>query len=159
HNIICCLALAAPAADPTFPPKLPDGGTLAGDRSDDFLKPPAKLAEGVVVAKTAPAIDFLYLPGQDYAGKPWSCWGEPLFAGGKWYVSAGDHLAPQGNAFVYEYDPKVKAARRLLDLRQVLNLPDGHYTPGKIHGRLDRGDDGLIYFSTHRGSTKVTTDQ
>jgi hypothetical protein len=38
-------------------------------------------------------------------------------------------------------------------------LPDGHYSPGKIHSRLDLGDDGWLYFSTHRGSTKVTTDQ
>lgn len=41
----------------------------------------------------------------------------------------------------------------------MLNLPDGHYTPGKIHSRLDLGDDGWLYFSTHRGSTRVTTDQ
>jgi hypothetical protein len=44
-------------------------------------------------------------------------------------------------------------------VRKVLNLPEGHYTPGKIHGRLDLGDDGWLYFSTHRGSPKVTNDQ
>src|SRR5205085_3480878 len=38
-------------------------------------------------------------------------------------------------------------------------LPDGDYTPGKIPGRLDMGDDGCLYFSTHRGSPRVTTDQ
>src|SRR5690606_14886924 len=36
---------------------------------------------------------------------------------------------------------------------------DGHYVPGKIHSRLDLGADGWLYFSTHRGSTKVTTDE
>jgi hypothetical protein len=41
----------------------------------------------------------------------------------------------------------------------VLKLPEGHYTPGKIHGRVDVGDDGYLYFSTHRGSPRVTNDQ
>jgi len=35
----------------------------------------------------------------------------------------------------------------------------GWYTPGKVHSRLDMGADGNIYFSTHRGSTKTTTDK
>jgi hypothetical protein len=48
--------------------------------------------------------------------------------------------------------------RRLVDVRQVLRLPAGHYTPGKIHGRLDLGEDGWLYFATHRGSTRVTSD-
>src|SRR5581483_6748629 len=39
-----------------------------------------------------------------------------------------------------------------------LALPDGHYTPGKTQSRLDLADDGWIYFSTHRGSTRATTD-
>ena len=30
---------------------------------------------------------------------------DSLVAGGKYYASIGDHLAPEGNAFVYEYDP------------------------------------------------------
>jgi hypothetical protein len=45
-----------------------------------------------------------------------------------------------------------------MDVRKVLNLPEGHYTPGKIHSRLDLGSDGWLYCSTHRGSTRATTD-
>jgi streptogramin lyase len=60
---------------------------------------------------------------------------------------------------VYEYDPATHEFRKLLDLKELLNLPEGHYAPGKIHSRLDMGKDGWIYCSTHRGSTKVTTDQ
>src|SRR5262249_39483312 len=77
----------------------------------------------------------------------------------KYYASVGDHLAPQGNAFVYEYDLDNQNFRQLVDLRKLLQLPDGHYSPGKIHSRLDLGDDGWLYFSTHRGSTTVTTDK
>jgi hypothetical protein len=101
----------------------------------------------------------MYYPGQTYAGKPWSAWGDSLAAGGKYYASIGDHLAPGGNAFVLEYDPATKAMRRLADVRATLGLPDGHYTPGKIHGRLDLARDGWLYFSTHRGSPTATTDR
>jgi hypothetical protein len=150
---------AAAKTDVAFPPALPDGKAVITDTSDQFLKPPNGLREGVTVAKTPPTIDFLYYPGQTYAGKPWSAWGDSLAANGKYYASIGDHLAPQGNAFVYEYDPEAKRFRQLLDVRKLLDLPEGHYTPGKIHSRLDLGDDGWLYCSTHRGSTKVTTDQ
>ena len=146
-------------AEPTYPPALPDGKSIVTDSSPLFLKPPATLREGVAIAKTAPTIDFAYFPGQTYAGKPWSNWGDSLAVSGKYYASIGDHLAPQGNAFVYEYDPQTKEFRLLCDVKKLLDLPAGHYVPGKIHSRLDMGSDGWLYFGTHRGSTKVTTDQ
>ncbi len=142
----------------TFPPQLPDGQRSLTESSPKFLDPPETLREGVAIAKTPPTVDFLYYPGQDYPGKPWSNWGDSLAVGGKYYASIGDHLAPAGNAFVYEYDPQEKSFRQLANLRELLNLPEGHYMPGKIHSRLDLGDDGWLYFSTHRGSTKVTSD-
>src|SRR5262249_26858749 len=127
------------AGEPTFPPTLPGGKEVVTDRADAFLKPPATLREGVAVAKTPPTVDFLYYPGKPCPGKPWSNWGDSLAANGKYYASVGDHLAPGGNAFVYEYDPAAKQFRQLVDVRKVLNLPEGDYTPGKIHGRLDLG--------------------
>lgn len=148
----------AAAEKVTYPPKLPDDKEIVTDTSEDFLKAPANLKPGVAVAKTPPTVDFLYFPGQTYEGKPWSNWGDSLAANGKYYASIGDHLAPAGNAFVFEYDPETKKLRLLADVRKTLQMPDGHYTPGKIHGRLDLGDDGCLYFSTHRGSPKVTTD-
>jgi hypothetical protein len=150
---------AAKAAQPEipFPPKLPGGKELVTDTSDEFLKPPATLREGVAVAKAAPTIDFMYFPGQTYPGKPWSNWGDGSVANGKYYTAVGDHLAPGGNAFVFEYDPAKKTLRQLVDVRKVLNLPEGHYTPGKIHTRVDLGRDGWLYFATHRGSEGVTT--
>ncbi len=150
---------SAAVAEVAFPPKLPADKEVVTDTSDDFLKPPATLKAGVAVAKVAPAVDFLYFPGQTYAGKPWSNWGDSLAANGKYYASIGDHLAPSGNAFVFEYDPAKKRLRQLVDLKKVLGLPAGHYAPGKIHGRLDLGEDGWLYFATHRGSPRVTNDR
>lgn len=147
------------AEEADFPPTLPGGKTHRTDTSPQFLKPPATLKEGVLIAKTPPMVDFLYFPGQDYEGKPWSNWGDSLAVDGKYYASVGDHLAPAGNAFVYEYDPATKKFRELINLKKLLQLPEGHYAPGKIHSRLDMGSDGWLYCSTHRGSTKVTSDQ
>jgi hypothetical protein len=146
-------------AEVTYPPTLADGKSNVTDKSDDFLKPPASLRKDIAIAKEAPTVDFAYFPGQDYVGKPWSAWGDSLAANGKYYASFGDHLAPAGNAFVYEYDPQTKGFRQLADVKKLLALAEGHYVPGKIHSRLDLGSDGWLYFGTHRGSTKVTADQ
>ena len=142
----------------TFPPGLPGGKEVVTDTSDEFLKAPATLREGVAVAKAAPSIDFMYFPGQTYPGKPWSNWGDGSVANGKYYTAIGDHLAPRGNGFVFEYEPAKKTLRQLVDVRKVLNLPEGHYTPGKVHSRVDMGSDGWLYFATHRGSEGVTTE-
>jgi hypothetical protein len=149
---------AAPAAVLAYPPSLPGGKNVATDTTAEFLKPAGPLLEGVTVAKTPPTVDFLYYPGQTYEGKPWSNWGDSTAATGKYYASIGDHLAPQGNAFIYEYDAQTKSFRQLLDLAKLLNIPEGHYRPGKIHTRLDLGSDGWVYAGTHRGSPRVTTD-
>jgi hypothetical protein len=142
----------------SYPPELPGGKTFVTATSEMFLEEPATLLPGVEVAKTPPTVDFLYYPGQIYEGKPWSNWGDSSFAGGKCYSAIGDHLAPQGNAFVFEYDPAKKSLKQIADVQKTISLPAGHYTPGKIHSHVDLGRDGWLYFSTHRGSTKVTTD-
>ena len=152
----------------TFPPTIPDGKESLSHTGDEFLKPPATLRKDVDVAKAAPTVDFLYFPGQDYLGNPWSNWGDSVAANGKYYASIGDHLAlggkgdpanGTGTGRVFEYDPEKKTFRQLLDTTKLLQLPIGHYTPGKIHSRLDVGSDGWLYCSTHRGSTTVTADK
>ena len=152
----------------TYPPRLPDGKEIVTDTSEVFLHAPASLRDDVAVADTPPTVDFLFYPGQDYPGKPWSNWGDGMAANGKYYSSIGDHLAigtkgdgthGAGNAFVWEYDSQTKVLRQLVDLADVLRLPTGHYTPGKIHGRLDLGSDGWLYFSTHRGSPRAAIDK
>jgi len=144
-------------AELNYPPKLTGDKTVVVDTSADFLKGPAGLKPEVRIAKAAPTVEFIYFPGQTYPGKPWSAWGESLFANGKYYASIGDHTAPAGTAFIYEFDPTTKSFRQLVDVKKLLALPDGHYSPGKIHTTLSLGKDGWIYFGTHRGSTKVTT--
>ena len=153
-------------AELNYPPKLPGNKTVFTDKSDDFLQPAATLGADVAIAKTPPTVDFLFYPGQDYPGKPWSNWGDSVVANGKYYSAIGDHLAigakstgdnGTGTGFVFEYDPASKTLRSLVDLAKLLNLPAGHYTPGKIHSRVDMGSDGWLYYATHRGSVRATT--
>lgn len=148
----------AAAAEITYPPELPGGKAFVTDTSEAFLKAPATLREKVAIARTPPTIDFAYFPGQTYEGKPWSNWGDSTAVAGKYYTAIGDHLAPAGNAYVFEYDAETKSFRKLLDLAALLKRPAGHYSPSKIHSRVDLGSDGWLYCSTHRGSTRVTTD-
>ena len=143
--------------DLPYPPKLPGDKEMVTDKSDAFLKATTKLAEGVTIAKEAPTIDFAYVPGQTYKGKIWSVWGDSTFANGKYYTAFGDHDAPGGNAFIYEYDPAKKSFRLICDIKKLLNLKEGMYVPGKVHTTLTMGSDGWIYFATHRGSTGITS--
>jgi hypothetical protein len=158
----------AAEAEVTYPPKLPEGKKIVTDSSEDFLKAPETLKDGIAVAKTPPKVEFLFYPGQDYPGKPWSNWGDSLAVHGKYYSAIGDHLAISGKgdgghgtgtAHVFEYDPKTQSLRELVDLSAFLKLPEGHYTPGKIHTQLGMGSDGWLYYATHRGSPRATTDE
>lgn len=128
-------------------------------RSRDFLAAPEELRPDVKIATTPPTVDFLYYPEQTYSGRPWSVWGDGTAAGGKYYSAIGDHKAPDGNAFVFEYDAAEKSLRTLVSLKDVIEVPEGQYRPGKIHSRIDLGEDGWLYFATHRGSTRITTDE
>ncbi len=150
-----------------WPPTLPDGQTVVTDTSDAFITPPPdmELRAGVTVAVTPPTIDFMYFHGQTYLGKPWSVWGDALAVGENlYYTSIGDHLRG-GTSQLYEYNSETRALRLLVDIAEYLkqgdHLPEGmKYTPGKIHSRIDRGRDGWLYYSTHRGSTRGdTTDE
>jgi len=151
-----------------YPPTLPDGRSIVSDCADEFLKPPSRLRDGVTIAETPPTVDFLFYPGQNYPGKPWSNWGNGMATDGKYYSAIGDHLAigakvdgshGSGSAFVFEYDSNSRTLRELVNTTKALDLPNGHYTPGKIHSRIDMGNDGWLYFATHRGSKSSTIDK
>ena len=144
-----------------YPPVL-----VATDASQDVLKPPAgaNIKEGVQIAKTPPTVDFMYYPGQDHPGNPWSAWGDGCTFGDKYYSAIGDHLSPRGTALVFEYDSATKALRLLVDIRKFLEssgaIPEGmNYIPAKVHSRIDMGSDGWLYYSTHRGSPETTNDE
>jgi len=149
--------VVVPKEEFAYPPKLKGDKEIVTDKSEAFLKPGDTLLPEVQIAKTPPTIEFAFIPGQDYKGNPWSAWGDSTFANGKYYTAYGDHKAPGGNAFIYEFDPIKKSFRQLCDIRKLLDLKEGMYTPGKVHTTLSVASDGWIYFATHRGSTGITS--
>ncbi|MFC1606587.1 hypothetical protein ACFL47_01340 [Candidatus Latescibacterota bacterium] len=155
--LLFCTVTSATAGEPTFKPLPMTLGKVVTHTSDLFLVPPDSLAGGdFTIASSAPTIDFAFYPEQTYPGKPWSVWGDNLIVGDTWYSATGDHL---WNCFLFSYDTVEKKLETVLDTKELLSMPEGHYTPAKIHSRIDVGSDGWIYFSTHRGSSKYTTDE
>ena len=153
-------ALPVPAAPPdvAWPPALPGGKPSVTVRGKELLRPASRLRDGVTVAKTAPVVTFRYYDCQTYEGNPWSVWGDGLAVDGHYYSAVGDHRSPEGNAFLYDYDVAAGTLTRLADVRSIIGRPAGWYTPGKIHSRIGLGSDGWLYYSTHRGSTRVADD-
>ena len=153
------LLLQLSPAELTWPPELPGGQKVASATSAELLEASTELKPGVKIASAVPTVDFLYFDCQTYPGKPWSVWGDGLAVGGRYYTSIGDHLAPRGNAFVYQYDSGNRQLRLLTDVQSIIKVPQPDYTPGKIHSRLTLASDGWLYFSTHRGSTRASTPE
>ncbi|MFC1693670.1 hypothetical protein ACFL1R_09215 [Candidatus Latescibacterota bacterium] len=145
------------ADEPSFKPLPLPLGEIVTYTSEQFLVPPDSLAGGdFTIAKTPPTVDFAFYPEQTYSGNPWSVWGDNIMVGDTWYSAVGDHL---WNCYLYAYNPEEKKLKTVLDVKKLLKQPEGHYTPAKVHSRIDLGSDGWLYFSTHRGSSKYTTDQ
>ncbi len=109
---------------------------------------------------------FHVLPRPRLSGQPLVELGR--FAGGEWQVLLGDRR-PLGRKW---QGPEPWHGHRVLDgirsgkevaqdrLRcgQGAEASRGALHAGKIHSRIDLGSDGCLYFATHRGSTRVTTD-
>ncbi len=112
-------------------------------------------AEAVVLDEGGsgrPRIEAVVYPHPDYAGNPWTQWGQGLvLPDGRFLSAIGDHLGPDGNAYLYEYEP---ASGTLTTIADVLSFTDhraGDWGYGKVHGQMVPGSCGEVYFSTYWG--------
>lgn len=147
-----------------YPPELTGGKQFVVHRTQAFLKPGPNLREDVEIAKEPPRVEFMYYPGQDYAGNPWCFRGVGSTRDGKYYSALCDHLAPLGTAKLYEYDGNKRSFRLLVDTAKFLRgsgqiTTEMNYSPGEVQTRIDFGSDGWLYYATTRGSTRVTNDE
>ncbi len=129
----------------------------------DFLTVPPALEgkPGFRIARTAPTIDIHVFEGLPSAGPKtlWSNWGDGCVASnGRYYFALGNHLGPEGQSYLYEYDPHHRTVRAALDLREALPESKERYAAGKVHSRIDQGKDGLLYFSTYWGKIPKEAD-
>ncbi len=92
-------------------------------------------------------------PHPDYKGNPWSQWGQGIaLADGRYLSAIGDHLGPDGNSFVYEFDPATSELRQIIDVRSQIDHVAGEWGFGKVHAQMVAGPCDDVYFATYWGS-------
>lgn len=160
---LLCFSAGMLGAQEQWPPPLKGAvnGTVTFT-SDLLLKVPPDVQKMAaepdvppfIVAKTPPVIDLAYhgnLPNAALNGTGWSAWGDICLASdGRVYSGIGDHGDDAGgksHAYIYEWDPKTKILKQVVDLNAVVPRTKGEPTWSKVHCRILEGADGNIYFS------------
>lgn len=119
--------------------------------TDGLSTEPVILADG----SDGPAVRAAVYPRPDYEEGLWSQWGQGLVLDdGRFLSAVGDHIGPDGNSFLYEYDP---AGDRLTQISDVLSLTDhqaGEWGYGKIHAQMVAGPCGEVYAATYWGTQR-----
>lgn len=92
-------------------------------------------------------------PHPDYEGNPWSQWGQGIvLPDGRFYSAIGDHIGPDGNSYIYEYDPGTGDLAMVGDVLSYVDHQAGSWGYGKIHGQMVAGPCGEVYISTYWGT-------
>jgi hypothetical protein len=174
--VLSASAWAGPATNgPSWHPALPGAvnGTLTLT-TDEFLAVPPKVAEEAqqdgaapfIVAKEAPTVDVALCDGLEMNKTLhpwWSAWGDICVAGdGRVYSGVGDHgdeVAGTSQVYIYRWDPKTKQLSRIIDVNSLVKREKGEPTFAKLHGRMDEGADGRIYFTATLNNGPAARDE
>jgi hypothetical protein len=107
----------------------------------------------------APRVEAVVYPHPQYPGNPWSQWGQGLvLPDGRFLSAIGDHLGMDGNAYVYEFDPRSRRLSLLTDVGSLAQDAPGAWGYGKIHGQMVRTECGDVYFATYWGDQPSPDD-
>jgi hypothetical protein len=94
-------------------------------------------------------------PRPDYEGNPWTQWGQGIaLADGRFISAIGDHIGPDGNSYVYEYDPGSGSLNMVGDLLSYVEHTPGSWGYGKVHGQMVAGACGEVYFASYWGTNR-----
>jgi hypothetical protein len=94
-------------------------------------------------------------PRPDYAGDPWTMWGQGIaLSDGRFISAIGDHLGPDGNSYVYEFDPATGTLATAGDLLSYVEHTPGAWGYGKVHGQMVGGACGEVYFASYWGTNR-----
>jgi len=100
-------------------------------------------------------VDVVIYPRPDYAGKPWSQWGQGIaLDDGRVLSAIGDSLGAGGNSYLYEYDPSTGTLTQFGDALSIAGPNAGEWGFGKIHAPMVQGSCGDIYVSTYWGTRR-----
>lgn len=106
-------------------------------------------------AKDEPKVKAVVYPRPDYAGKPWSQWGQGLVLPDGTFISAiGDQHGADGNSFIYVYDPSTSRLTQIADVLSLVDHKPGSWGFGKVHAAIVAGRCGDAYLATYWGSRR-----
>lgn len=107
------------------------------------------LADGAA----GPRVRAAVYPRPDYAGNPWSQWGQGVvLADGRFLSAIGDHVGRDGNSFLYEFDPTVGRLTRIGDIASLAGHQPGDWGYGKVHAQMVAGPCGEVYAASYWGT-------
>jgi sugar lactone lactonase YvrE len=110
------------------------------------------LSEG---SDTSPRVEAVMYPHPEYDGKPWSQWGQGLVLDDGRYLSAiGDHRGPDGNSYLFEYDPATETLTQIIDVLAIVDHTPGDWGFGKIHAQMVRGSCDDVLLTTYWGTRR-----
>ncbi len=105
-----------------------------------------------------PGVDAVVYPRPDYAGRPWSQWGQGIVLDdGRMLSAIGDHLGADGNSYLYEYDPRSRTLMQFADVLATVGHKPGDWGFGKVHAPMVKGRCGDVYVSTYWGKRRGLT--
>ncbi len=98
-------------------------------------------------------VEGVVYPRPDYEGHPWSQWGQGIvLVDGRFLSAIGDHIGPDGNSYIYEYDPATGTLATLGDHLSYVDHEPGSWGYGKVHGQMVAGPCGEVYFTSYWGT-------
>jgi hypothetical protein len=110
------------------------------------------LSEG---SDTSPRVEAVMYPHPEYEGKPWSQWGQGLVLDDGRYLSAiGDHRGPDGNSYLFEFDPTTETLTQIIDVLAMIDHTPGDWGFGKIHAQMVRGSCDNVLLTTYWGTRR-----
>ena len=98
-------------------------------------------------------VEAAVYPHPSYEGRPWTHWGQGIVLPDGRHLSAiGDHVGPDGNAYLFVYDPGTGELTELSDVLSLVEHDDGDWGYGKIHAQMVSGPCDEIYVATYWGT-------
>jgi hypothetical protein len=120
--------------------------------TNDVSATAAVLAEG---DGSSPRVEAVVYPHPDYEGNPWSQWGQGLVLDDGRFLSAiGDHQGPDGNSFLFQYDPATMTLTEIMDVLAMADHTEGDWGFGKIHAQMVRGPCDNVLVTTYWGTLR-----
>jgi hypothetical protein len=70
---------------------------------------------------------------------------------GRFLSALGDHEGPDGNSFIYEFDPERGRLTMISDVISLTDHEEGDWGYGKIHAHMVQGPCGEVFAATYWG--------